>query len=206
MDLGRYIRPSRQRVTEMYPDADMQQIVDTVLYADRMGSAFTTRLAPKLVGKNDYETLENIWRFVRKNIRYRRDKSGRELIKSPGATWRDGYGDCKSMSVFVGALLRNLGYPYFFRVARYDPQYPEQGHIYPIAVLPNGDQVVVDAVNSRFNEEWKYWKKQDYQPRRALDAAAVSGAPAVAGVGNSWGWVAAAIAAAILIARKENAQ
>lgn len=205
MDLGRYIKRSTGKVTEMYPDANMRQIVDTILYADQMSSAFTTRLAPKLVAANDYETLEKIWRFVRKNIRYRRDASGRELVKSPGATWRDGYGDCKSMSVFVASLLRNLGYSYFFRVARYDAAYPEQGHIYPVVILPNGDQVIVDAVNPRFNQEWEYWKKEDFKPRRATDVA-LGAAPGPTGIGNGWGWIAAAAAAAIIWAQQQQQQ
>lgn len=187
------VKKSRRVVTETYPDARIKDIVDTILYADQRGSAFTARLAPHLSAKNDYETLRNIWKFTRKHIRYRRDRAGRELVKSPGATIQDGYADCKSMSVFIGSILRNLGFDYFYRVARYDPATPEQGHIYPIVVLPGGKKVVVDAVNNRFDQEYEYWRKQDYSPRAALPASAVSGSEGDAAVppkSNTAVWIA----------------
>ena len=54
-----------------------------------------------------------------------------------------------------------------YRVAFYDQDNPQQGHIYPIAHLPNGKRVVVDAVNDTFNHEFPIWQAYDYPAHQA---------------------------------------
>ncbi|NUO01007.1 MAG: hypothetical protein HUU01_10375 [Saprospiraceae bacterium] len=156
----------------MYSNARIGDIVQAVLHADSKGSYFVETMAESLRKGSDRETLRAVWRFVKDNIRYVRDPPRRELVKSPGATWASKTGDCKSMSVMIGSLLRCLGYRYFYRVARYDPKNPEQGHIYPVALV-NGREVIVDAVHDAFDREYDYWKKQDYSPQGMAAIGAV---------------------------------
>jgi hypothetical protein len=170
----RFILPSTNRTETLYTDADVKDIITAILRADTMSANFTARFAPYLKGSTDQDTLRNVWQFVRKYIRYQKDRSGNEIIKSPGRTWADKYGDCKSMSVMVASLVKNLGYEYFYRVAFYDPNNPEQGHIYPVAVLPGGELVVVDAVHHTYNEEVTYWKAYDYNPETGTKSKAVA--------------------------------
>lgn len=167
------IRRSPGIATKMYSNARIGDIVEAILHADEKGSYFVEGMAESLRRGNDRETLRAVWSFVKDHIRYVRDAPGKELVKSPGATWESKAGDCKSMSVMAGSLLKCLGYKYFYRVARYDPKNPEQGHIYPVAVV-NGREIVVDAVHDDFDGQYKYWKKQDYSPR---GAAAIGAAP-----------------------------
>lgn len=173
----RHIRKSTGKATVMFKNATVENIVQAILYADKQSKSFTDQYAPMLRASTDLGTLTNIWAFVRDNIRYEQDDWGEEVIKSPGRTWQDQEADCKSMSVMVGSLAQNLGYRYFYRVAFYDPDRPNAGHIYPVVVLDDGTQVIVDPVNSRFNHEYRYWKKQDYQPDHKF-AAAINGRPA----------------------------
>jgi len=122
------------------------------------------RLAQSLKGKSQTQTLKNVWAFVRKNVRYIED--GRiEKVKSPARTLADGFGDCKSMALLSGALIKNLGFPYRYRVARYDPNNPEQGHIYVITEAER-KKTILDPVHSVFNKEEKFWKKMDTQIQR----------------------------------------
>lgn len=172
----RHIRKSPGKATVMFKNATVENIVQAILYADKQSQPFTDQYAPMLRVSTDMGTLTNVWAFVRDNIRYVQDDWGEEIIKSPGRTWQDQEGDCKSMSVMVGSLAQNLGYSYFYRVAFYDPDRPNAGHIYPVVVLNNGTQVIVDPVNDRFNHEYRYWKKQDYQPDHKF-AAALNGRP-----------------------------
>jgi len=163
----RYIGKSPGVATVLYQKATVKDIVAAILKADSLSAPFTARFAPMLRAGSDEKTLRNVWELVRHNVRYVRDRDGDEIVKSPGRTWADKTGDCKSMSVLVGSLLNNLGYEYYYRVAFYDKDNPQQGHIYPIAVLEDGREIVVDAVNARFDSEYQYWKKQDYTPRRS---------------------------------------
>ena len=122
------------------------------------------QLAESLRGKNDRETFRNIWSFVRSKIRYREDQ-GPEKIKSPARLLNSKVGDCKSMALLSAALVKNLGYPYFFRVTRYNPQTPENGHIYLMAI-GKGGAVAIDPVNKVFSNEPKWWRKMDTRIQR----------------------------------------
>lgn len=176
-----HISPSPGKVTTITDNADMARIIAAIMDADEVSKPFTTRFAAFLKGKNDRETLRNIWDFVKKEIRYVRDQPGDEVVKSPGQLWKSREGDCKSFTVMIGSILNNLGYQYKYRVAIYSPLTPQQGHIYPVAILPNGQEVVVDAVHTRFDDEAPYYKAWDYTPgttgRKAVSSIAGIGAP-----------------------------
>lgn len=153
-----------QRVNyTMYKSGDVDDIIKVILFADKVGRFYTEKFAAKLKRSDDYQTLENIWDFVKEHIKYIVDIPGHEKIKSPGATWKDKFGDCKSHSVLVGSLLHNLGFDFVYRVAFYDAAHPELGHIYCVAVL-DGKEVIVDTVNTAFDKQEPYWKAFDYSP------------------------------------------
>lgn len=160
----RLISKSSSKTVLLHENGKVPDIIAAILKADAKAAPFTAEFAPHLKGKTRYATLRNIWRFTKDHIRYKEDEPGDERIKSPGATWKDRYGDCKSFSVFIGSLLKNLGIPYFYRVVFYDKRNPSQGHIYPVARLQDGTLVIMDAVHSRFDDELPYWKAQDYDP------------------------------------------
>lgn len=183
----RYILPSSNQKMFIKSDAEVTDIISVILKADQRSKEFTARFAPFLRGSSPEQTLKNVWSFVRKYIRYEKDRSGDERIKSPGKTWEDKYGDCKSMSVMVGSLLKNLGFRYFYRVAFYDKDNPEQGHIYPVAILPGGEMIVVDAVHYVFDEEVEFWRASDYDPETGKKIAGKATAISGPALGFSWG-------------------
>lgn len=141
-----------------------------------------------LRGATDYETLHNVWRFVRHNLKYRADRPGHERVKSPGALYASGTGDCKSFSIAEGALLRALRIPYKYRFAAYEPG--DFTHVYVVAT-PGGKDIILDAVHSKFDEEVRYYKKKEIRPKQSRIAGPPpqeqAGAPA-------WGkWLAAGL-------------
>lgn len=162
MNYGEYIEKSDRVVMEDFK-GNVPDIIDTILDKDVTSAKYTVNLAPLLKGDTPIETFRNIYDFVRREIRYVSDgeSDGIEKIKSPGATWRDRYADCKSMAIFVGSILQNLGYNYFYRVAFYDEDQPHMGHIYVVAQVPGGNEVAIDPVNENFNEQPKWWRKMD---------------------------------------------
>jgi len=196
----RHIMPSPGEVTTLTENADMARIIAAIMDADELSKPFTAKFARFLQGRTDDETLNNIWDFVKTEIRYVRDQPGNEVVKSPGQLWKSREGDCKSFSIFIGSILNNLGYAYKYRVAIYSPLTPQQGHIYPVVILPDGEEVVVDAVHTRYNDEAKYYKAWDYTPgktgRKPVRGGSLSG---IGSTGGTTLTVLALIATILLV-------
>ncbi|RMH47260.1 MAG: transglutaminase domain-containing protein [Alphaproteobacteria bacterium] len=188
----RLVKPTTNKTLVERDQAEIKDILDAIFLGGRLAPEFTRELAPQLKRKTDMATLRAIWSFVRNNIRYRRDEGNVEVVKSPGKLLYDGYGDCKSFTIIIGSLLDNLGYRWKYRVAFYDPETPEQGHIYPVVVMPDGSEVILDAVHDTFNEEVPYWRAYDYD-KHGNKMASLSGIP---GQGN---WLLWALLAIILL-------
>lgn len=162
------IKHSEREVYQRHANGDTADIVETILYADARSGAFVLDGVECLRGATERDTLYNVWRFVRGNITYRADRPGHERVKSPGALFAEKKGDCKSFSIALGAILRELGYNYKYRFVSYVPG--DVTHVYVIATGRNG-QYILDAVHNRFDEEVNYFQKKDIKPR----LAAVSG-------------------------------
>lgn len=167
----RIVKPSPQWEITRHHDGDTADIIETIMYADRRAGNFILPGVECLRGKTEYRTLENVWGFIKHNLKYRADRRGHERIKSPGALFASGYGDCKSYSVAIGAILLALGIPYRYRFAAYDKG--DFTHVYVVADGVDGD-VILDAVYRRFDEEHPYYRVKDIRPATS---------PAVNGIG-----------------------
>lgn len=171
------IKPSSQAEEVVFADGDTDDIVTVILHADKLASPFTERFAPYFRGRNVSETTRKIWDFVKTEIRYKRDKSGHERVKSPGKLWADKEGDCKSMSIFIASVLQNLGIPYKFRFAHYpNPGRPfdkDVNHVFVVAIDERGREIPVDTVASRWNYEEPY--EHSYDHDTGHQAASVGG-------------------------------
>lgn len=86
------------------------------------------------------------------------DEQGQQLIKSPSQTIHTSFADCKSMSLLVGSLLKNLGITFRYRFTTYDKSKANSklvSHIYCVAMIESED-VIMDTVYRFFNREKKY--------------------------------------------------
>lgn len=135
-------------------------IIQEIVKMDRISAHYTVKLAEKLRGQTREETYRNIWAWVRSHIVYIEDAEP-QIVKSPGATWKDRIADCKSMAILVGSILQNMRIPYKLRFAFYDPENPDQGHVYVVAPNDSGNWVAIDPVNPVFLDEPQAWKKRD---------------------------------------------
>ena len=122
----------------------------------------TKGIANVLRGRNNYETCRNIWHFVYNHIAYRKDRDGYEQIRSPARSWHDRKSgvDCDCYTTFISSILTNLGIRHKLRITKYSRDYFQ--HIYPIALLPNNKQVILDCVTDKFDHEVPYSEKKDY--------------------------------------------
>lgn len=161
--------PSPRRRREMYSDGTTGDIIRVIMHADRLSGQFVNaETVDALRGADDYRTLENIYWFVKKNIRYHADKTGHEVVRSPGYLFDSATGDCKSMSVAIGALCRAFGIPYFYRFVRQRGA-TNYHHVYPVALVA-GSEVILDAVHRQFDSEPAYTKKLDLKPGQRVPA------------------------------------
>lgn len=136
-------------------------IIQAILSAEKYNQTQTAGLAPHLQGNTTRETLRNVWFFVRNQIQYVKDSPGHERVKLPAKTWADRTGDCKSMSVFVAGLLKNLGIPAKYRFTSYIKGGPVT-HVYLVAMPKGEKEYILDAVHTRFDSEEPYKSKKEY--------------------------------------------
>lgn len=180
MDLNRIadrtIKKTSNVEETIFENGDTDDIISVILRADSQAGPFTASFAPYLKGRGVKETAENAWGFVKTQIRYRKDRPGRERIKSPAKLWADREGDCKSYSVFLGSIFRNLGIRYKYRFAHYNNGSRDRdvNHVFPVVIAADGREIPVDAVADYFNYEEPYEYAIDYDPETGRQAA-VSG-------------------------------
>lgn len=109
---------------------------------------------------------ESIYAYLLKNVNYKVDPEGKQFIKSPARLLADGFGDCKSFTVFIASCLHCLGVPHTIRFANYygGSQYT---HVYPIAYDEQGKAIVLDACPQRdrkikYDYEARFINKKDF--------------------------------------------
>ncbi len=112
--------------------------------------------APAFVGDTFNETFFNIWKYLKTTITYREDPKDQN-IQLPARLIKTEVGDCKSLSLFTGAVLIALGYQPYYQYASYMLWNPIPNHVY---VACNGK--IIDVVYNSYNAEkkanWKYHK------------------------------------------------
>ncbi|MEW6469659.1 MAG: hypothetical protein AB1458_12080 [Bacteroidota bacterium] len=126
----------------------------------------TARFAPYMVGPTLEDTCRNIWQWVYDHIRYVKDETFKEQVRSARRLVADAKGDCDCMTGFIDNVLCNVrritGWPFEIvnRIAKY--RGPNFQHIYPVVMLPNGRSIIMDCVTEHFNYEEPYSEKEDH--------------------------------------------
>lgn len=121
-------------------------------------------IAKTLKGATEEQTLQNVYNYVLTNIRYKKD-GPHQIVQLPSGLLRTRAGDCKSMSLFVAALLANLGITPTFVYTSYKAD-PTPSHIY---VTANGR--ILDVVIKRYNTE----KKPTHKFKKTMEISYLAG-------------------------------
>jgi hypothetical protein len=162
MIIGSNIRPSKGLNIVKKKNADTNDIIREILEANSerlelQVLEFSKQFSPT------YEGLRKLWHWVKDNIYYKEDPDGVQWIREPARLYSDDEGDCKSFTVFITAVLKNLGLNYTIRFVTYDSRSRMVTHVYPIAYLNNGQVVIMDAVWTRFDSQKEpFYLKKDY--------------------------------------------
>ena len=78
--------------------------------------------------------VDAIFNFVRQNVRYTRDNHEVELFQKASRTLELKIGDCDDLSILLGSLLKNVGYPVLLRVIGLGGNTYQ--HIYVVVGIP----------------------------------------------------------------------
>ena len=133
---------------------DIQRVLERNFIAARK-SVEKNNFYKKFEGRNLRETAQNVWNYLKNNVRYKEDGTEEQKIKMPPRLLADGEGDCKSYSLFACAVLSHYA-PVKFRYTSYR-QDPTPTHVYCIV----DNKYIVDAVWHTFNDEKPYTYKYD---------------------------------------------
>lgn len=152
-------QPEKKEVLS-YTDCTTRNIIDEVLSCYKRSKKQLKEIAATLRGNSIYDSCRMIWEFVKDNIRYIEDPADWQFIKTPAATWADGYSDCKGYSIFIASLLYNSGINFSFRFTSYDNSNIPT-HVY-IVVKNEGREIILDCVLDQFDREKKYTYKKDF--------------------------------------------
>lgn len=163
------IRPAAGTRKVLYQDGDTADIVRVIMLADKDSGRFVIKSGlPHLQESDDRATLQNIYAFVKGKVRYKADRAGHEIVRSPAYLFESAIGDCKSLSVAIGALCRAFGIPYRYRFIAQGGK-RNLHHVYVVA-SPGGKDVILDAVHRSFDSEPTYSRRVDIRPGQRIPA------------------------------------
>jgi len=109
----------------------------------------TLILAKRFKGKTDFETCYNVWKFLKRDIRYIADGKENQDIRLPLRLISSKIGDCKSFSLFAASILTNLKINCLFTYASYNEYDRTPTHVY----ITTSNGTIVDGVLPEFNYE-----------------------------------------------------
>lgn len=110
--------------------------------------------AEKFRGRNDIETARNVWKFLRTQITYTKDKPNTQRIFLPSSLLHFKKADCKSYATFAAAIFSALQIPNGYHFTSYQSR-TTPSHIYNFIRLANGHHLPVDGCFRLFGVEKK---------------------------------------------------
>lgn len=120
-----------------------QDVIESELACYENWKEQPRELVANLHGTVD-ERCEAVFSYLVEHVEYKLDDPGCQYIKSPARLLKDGYGDCKSLTMFINCCLHCMGIEHIFRFVNYDGgrQYT---HVYPVAIDERGNEIMLDA-------------------------------------------------------------
>ena len=125
------------------------------------------------VGSTPKQTLNNIWTFLKKEVKYRVEPESKQTIKSPAAiiaTGKTTGSDCKNYSLFTAGILENINksgrqkIPFCFRFTGYKFFDTNPQHVFIVAYPDTNKEIWIDAVLNKFDYKKPYTLKIDKKP------------------------------------------
>jgi len=152
-------------------------IIKEILKGHNQYSSQYKNISSFFIGSTPKKTLNNIWDFLKKEVKYKVEPESKQTIKSPSAiiaTGRTTGSDCKNYSLFTAGILNNINktgiqkIPFCFRFTGYKFFDSNPQHVFIVA-YPNTDhEIWCDAVLNKFDYKKPYTIKIDKKPKDML--------------------------------------
>lgn len=170
----KYIPPRTYTTYTDVMDAFNGDIISTIKKSLPVAVDQMKALSPSFKGRNVLETASNIWHWIKRNLRYKRDANHDQIVKIPSLLLASRAADCKSFSLFTAAILENLGIPYVFRYTN-ETGKSIPSHVYIVAFDESGREIPIDGVWKYFNSEKAYRFKKDLNHSKDMRVRAIGG-------------------------------
>ena len=118
---------------------DLADTIATIKHVTRQSIPTVGALAKRLYAPTAEQAAYNVWHWLYTNLRYKLDRQGSELIRTPQRSYADGNRqlpaskaqgiDCEDFSIFAFALLTSMGYRPAFNIVAFNGS-EQYGHIF----------------------------------------------------------------------------
>jgi len=152
-------------------------IINEILKGHNQYSSQYKNISSFFIGSTPKKTLNNIWEFLKKEVKYKVEPESKQTIKSPSAiiaTGRTTGSDCKNYSLFTAGILDNINkmgsqkIPFCFRFTGYKFFDTNPQHVFIVAYPGTDHEIWVDAVLNKFDYKKPYTIKIDKKPKNML--------------------------------------
>jgi len=167
--------PANKKVL-LHEKGETRDIIRVILKTAPVSLEDTRDFVRYIRSDNVYNTCRRIWDFLKSNIKYKIDPSGDQYIQTPAYTWYRKRGDCKSYSIFISSMLKNLGITHRFRFVSFKTADKTITHVY-IVVPDKGKTIIMDVVMPGFDREQPYIFKTDYTMAKIYQLSGIGQKP-----------------------------
>jgi len=184
--LLKFLPPYNGNETMLVRNQDTNDIIKGILDAHYKYSKDYDKISSFFIGSTPKETAQNIYNFLKKNVKYRVEPENKQTIKSPAAIIATGLttgSDCKNYSLAVAGIINSLAWmklqkiPFCFRFTsyKYFSEVPE--HVFVVLYPGTNKEIWVDPVLNSFDQKKAYTYKIDKTPTNMLVGISGIGAP-----------------------------
>lgn len=148
-------------------------IINEILKGHNKYSDQYKNISSFFVGSTPKQTLNNVWNFLKKEVKYKVEPESKQTIKSPSAiiaTGKTTGSDCKNYSLFTAGILDNINksgqqkIPFCFRFTGYKFFDSNPQHVFIVAYPGTDKEIWCDAVLNKFDYKKPYTIKIDKKP------------------------------------------
>lgn len=152
-------------------------IINEILKGHNQYSSQYKNISSFFIGSTPKKTLNNIWEFLKKEVKYKVEPESKQTIKSPSAiiaTGRTTGSDCKNYSLFTAGILDNINkmgsqkIPFCFRFTGYKFFDTNPQHVFIVAYPDTDHEIWCDVVLNKFDYKKPYTIKIDKKPKDML--------------------------------------
>ena len=157
---------SKNMARVIMTDGITEDIVSVVLKVFKETNGQVANLA-KAIAKGQNSPLDKcraVFDFVKKNIAYRLDPANEQRIPEPARILAQGFSDCKGYAILTSSLLNAMDVPTAIRFVSFS-QSKKITHVYTVAKLANGKEMVIDPCLDIVGQEKQPTYKKDYMTK-----------------------------------------